>query len=48
MLTQFETDMITRTVHALEAIADELRMIRELKTQEAADNAAKEADSKSV
>ena len=48
MHTQFEVDMIARITHALEAIADELRMLRELKTQEAADKAAKEADSKLV
>ena len=34
MHTQFEVDMLARAVHALEAIADELRAIRELKTQE--------------
>lgn len=45
MLTQFETDMISRAVHALENIADELRNLRELKAQEAADKNAKEADS---
>ncbi len=37
MLTQFETNMISRAVHALESIADELRNLRELKAQEAAD-----------
>lgn len=34
MLTQFEMDSITKAVYALQAIADELRKIRELKTQE--------------
>lgn len=34
MHTQFEVDMIARAVHALEAIAEELRNLRELKTQE--------------
>lgn len=33
-LTQWEQDMVSRAVNALEAIADELRSIRELKTQE--------------
>ncbi len=33
-LTQWEQDMVSRAVNALETIADELRNIRELKTQE--------------
>lgn len=44
MLTQFETNMISRAVYALESIAEELRNLRELKAQEAADKNAKEAD----
>lgn len=44
MLTQFETDMIARAVRALQEIADELRSIRELKTQELADKNTKKAD----
>ena len=43
-LTQFETNMISRIVHALESIAEELRFLRELKTQEVANKNAKEAD----
>lgn len=42
MLTQFETDMISRAVYALESIAEELRNLRELKAQEVADKNAKE------
>lgn len=41
MLTQFETDMISRAVYALESIAEELRNLRELKAQEVADKNAK-------
>lgn len=44
MLTQFETNMISRAVHALEGIAEELRNLRELKAQEAANKNAKDAD----
>lgn len=44
MLTKFETDMISRAVYALESIAEELRNLRELKTQEVANKNAKEAD----
>ncbi len=33
-LTHWEKDMVSRAVNALETIADELRNIRELKTQE--------------
>ena len=44
MLTKFETDMISRAVYALENIAEELRFLRELKTQEAANKNTKEAD----
>ena len=43
-LTQFETNMISRAVYALESIAEELRNLRELKAQEVADKNAKEAD----
>ena len=45
MHTQFEVDMLARAVHALEAIADELRALRELKTREVADKKVKEKDS---
>lgn len=38
-LTQFEMDAIMRGVHALESIAEELRNLRELKTQELKDKA---------
>ena len=38
MLTQFEMDAITKAVYALQAIAEELRKIRELKTQEFKEN----------
>lgn len=34
MLTQFETDMIVRTVNALESIAEELKALREMKAEE--------------
>ena len=44
MLTKFENDMISRAVYALESIAEELRNLRELKTQEVANKNAKEAD----
>ena len=44
MLTQFETNMISRAVYALESIAEELRNLRELKAQEAANKNAKDAD----
>ena len=44
MLTQFETNMISRAVYALESIAEELRNLRELKAQEVADKNAKETD----
>ena len=44
MLTKFENDMISRAVYALESIAEELRNLRELKTQEVADKNAKETD----
>ena len=40
-LTQFETNMISRAVYALESIAEELRNIRELKAQEVADKNTK-------
>ena len=44
MLTKFETDMIARAVYALETIADELRTIRELKTQDISDKKTKKSD----
>ena len=34
MLTQFETNMISRAVYALESIAEELQNLRKLKEQE--------------
>lgn len=34
MLTQFEMNAISKAVNALENIAEELRNLRELKTQE--------------
>ena len=34
MLTQFEMDSISRGIRALESIAEELRNLHELKTQE--------------
>lgn len=46
MLTQFEMDSITKAVYALQAIADELRKIRELKTQELKENEDKKDEKK--
>jgi len=34
MLTQFETDMIARAVHALESIAEELKALQKMKAEE--------------
>ena len=34
MLTQFEMDSISRAVHALQEIAEELKKLRELKERE--------------
>lgn len=41
-LTQFEMDMITRAVNALEAIAEELKTFRELKVAEKAKEESEE------
>lgn len=46
MLTQFETDAISKAVNALETIAEELRNLRKLKTQELKENEDKKNEKK--